>query len=137
VGSLTAQSIPHGQKAYSGTIELGMSIADIAAMARSGSSAQLQGRAFLIMGTLAKPAVDEEAPVLTAVAALQQGIWESSSSIKLAMVQLRFQGDQFAEFLTSARGLRVVVIIDMPTLVEIPGIGQVVSFRVLSIQAVE
>lgn len=136
---LWAQGLPQGQKTYSGTVELGMTIAELASLAQRGDAglAQLQGRAFLILGTLAKPAVDEEAQPLSATAAFQQGVWEGNAAVRLVMVELRFQGDQFAGFLETARGVKAMALVDSPRLIDMPGVGLVISFRVLSVQATE
>lgn len=135
-----AQGAPAGSRQYSGTIELGMTVADFASLASTASpaeiAAKLKGRAFLLLGTLSKPII-AESENFSALATLQQGVWTGTSAVSIVRIYVRFSGDEFADFVEGAKGVRVMALLDSPELAAAPEGGMALFFRVLSIRKTE
>lgn len=130
-----AQDQHAGASAYSGTMELRTSITDFAAMA-SGSDSAIQartkGKAFMLLGSLAKPIV-RDIDNFIAVAEFSEGRWIGTSNIELFRVYLEYRGDDYRFLLTVPVGTRAIVVVDRPTIAPGPDGEPAVFFQVLAI----
>ncbi|MBU0926650.1 MAG: hypothetical protein KKA67_02770 [Spirochaetes bacterium] len=113
VSAAAAQGAPIGDATFVGRIDLGIGIARLAEIARTGDSealAEISGdAALLLFGTLSGAVVKSEEP-FEAVVEFLEGEWKGSSEIVLHRVFLVFRGEAYREFLDGSSGRRTVVI---------------------------
>ena len=135
LAGLAAQDQHAGVSAYAGTVELRASITDFTALVTEGDAAlqaRSKGKAFLMLGSLAKPIVRDDSD-FTAVAEFSEGRWIGTSSIELFRVYLEYRGDDYRFLLTVPVGTRAIALVDKPAIFRGPDGEAAVIFQVLSI----
>lgn len=138
VAAIPAQSQTFGAPEYRGTIEFGRSIAEFSGMAERKEFLvlrSLQDRAFLLFGTLTKPAVHNDDPFL-ARAEFLEGQWVDRSRLLLHRVILVFSGDRFLDLLDGPSGVRAVAVVRNPRLEQAPDGELVVHLDVIVVKPV-
>lgn len=130
VSSLSAQT--YGMESFSGETVFNISISTLARMSTEELMA-LNGKAILLTGTLSLPVYDSDD--YYASASFLEGVWLNRQETRLYTVLLRFYSEEFEDFLDTASGITAIAIVDEIQQVLIPGLGEIPSVRVLSIQS--
>lgn len=128
-------SVGYGDGAYTGRIDLQMTIARLAAMASRGELSASDGTAYLLYGTMSRPVVASEEPFV-AVAEYLEGEWIGTSKVVLHRVYLVFRGEAYREFLSGVSGMKAVVTVRDATVKPAPDGTPSAYLEVMSLRPV-